>query len=661
MTFRIHTFIISFLTLFGLYFYLIFSFYYQKQEEDRANIILKNLKSNLSELSYTISKELNRKNQIVAYRSTFDRVVANNDFINSILIFDDEKLLLTTDPDIKRLDTLSGNYAFNTSYENLLKNLYIKTDINFYENKIPKTLLLFFVLETDEIHSHFIKNKINFILFFVILPLIAFTIMFLLLKKYISKPLEKLRQYAYYNNEVPKSFTIKELEVIRHSMVDTFSRLENEKKELYLMARTDSLSGLANRNSLNEFLERLIPISKRNEKEFAFLFLDMDNFKTINDSLGHNIGDELLQNISKKINKILRPTDFVARIGGDEFAIIIQDYKNYVELSSIVDRVQKYISKPWLIQTNPLNISCSIGIALYPKNGTSIVSLMKNADIAMYEAKKLGRNQYHFYTEELNDSVQKIISLTKDMKEALEKNQYELYYQPKVDIKTSKIVGAEALIRWNDPKKGLISPNDFIPLAEENDFIKELGKWIITEAISQYVKWRKENIDITIAINISAKQLDEHNFAENLISLLNKHQIKHSKIDIEITEYMFLKQTSQTNSNLQKLHNAGINISLDDFGTGYSSLSYLKKFPINNLKIDKSFLDDYNSEKGSIFLETIIKMGQMLNMKVIAEGVEDEKQLNYLKEISCDLYQGYYFSKPISAIEFEKLYFRIMS
>ncbi|WP_228255976.1 putative bifunctional diguanylate cyclase/phosphodiesterase [Malaciobacter pacificus] len=344
----------------------------------------------------------------------------------------------------------------------------------------------------------------------------------------------------------------------------------------------------------------------------------------------------------------------------NEFVIIIRDYKNYSELISIISRVHKYISTPWLVHNNPISINCSTGIAIYPKDGKTSIQLMKNADIAMYEAKKLGRNQYHFFTEKLNKKVQDIISLTKDMTEALKDNEYELYYQPKVSIKNSKICGVEALIRWNS-KNGLVPPNKFIPLAEENNFILQLGDWIVDEALNQYILWKKNGIDLVMSINISAKQISQKNFAKELIKKIDYYEINYSKIDLEITEYMFLENREFTNENLEKLLEKNISISLDDFGTGYSSLSYLKKFPINNLKIDKTFVDDYSTKEGSIFLETIVKMAQALNMRVIAEGIEEEAQLEYLKKISCDQYQGYYFSKPLKAKDLEELYFRIIS
>lgn len=570
-------------------------------------------------------------------------IVANSNFINTILVFDGDELLLTTDPKVKKIEKdiiLDDLKTFNEKLKNISN---LKEEIILYEQNRQKKLALVYVLDKDYIKSYFIKNRDEFFVYFGILPIIGFLSLFFIFRKYITIPLEKLRKLAHYNTNIPKAFKIKELESIRYSMVDSFTKLEKEKKDLFLMARTDSLSGLANRNYLNEFLEILIPTAKRKNSEFAFLFLDLDNFKTINDSLGHHIGDELLINVSDVLKKVLRPNDFIARVGGDEFVLIIQDFKSNLELTNIIKRVQEQLSKPWLIQTNPISTTCSVGIAIFPKDGQDIISLMKNADIAMYEAKKHGRNTYHFFTEELNDAVLRIINLDKEMQNALKNNNYKLFYQPKVCIETSKIIGAEALIRWIHPKKGFIAPSEFIPLAEENDFILKLGDWIINEALNQHLDWKSKGIDIAISINISAKQFLKKDFAENLIKKIEEKSIIPNKIILEITEYILIDNSNKVYSSLKKLHDFGIKISLDDFGTGYSSLSYLRKYPIDYLKIDKSFVDETYSKNGKIFIETIVKMGQMLNMKIVAEGVENSNQVEYLKSISCDLHQGYYF------------------
>ncbi|MCT7499537.1 putative bifunctional diguanylate cyclase/phosphodiesterase [Aliarcobacter cryaerophilus] len=656
MIFSIQRFILFFIALLFLLFSIMFFYYFKSQEEQTSKVIYTTLEHELAERAYSISKMMEKKDDILLFRSLFVNTVANNNFLKAILVFDDGKLLLTTDPKIKSVDKNLILSDIKTYNKKLSKVTYLKDDILFYEQNKKKSLDFVYVLDKEEINQYFIKNREEFFLYFGFLSIFGFFLFYIVFRRYITIPLEKLRQLAYYNNKIPKAFKIRELESIRHSMVDTFSRLENEKKEFFLMARIDSLSGLANRNSLQEFLDRLIPTAKRKKEEFAFLFLDLDHFKTINDSLGHNIGDELLQKISGILKKVLRPNDFIARVGGDEFVLIIQDYKSNLELTNIIKRVQKQLSKPWVIQTHPVETTCSIGIAIFPQDGKDQISLMKSADIAMYEAKKHGRNQYHFFTKELNDKLLKIINLNKQMRIALKNGDYQLFYQPKVCLKDSKIIGVEALIRWIDKEKGFIPPSDFIPLAEENDFIIDLGDWIVEEALNQYLDWKNKGIDIVMSINISAKQFLQNRFAENLIEKINSKKIEPNRIILELTEYILIDQNNSVYSTLRKLNEFGVSISLDDFGTGYSSLSYLKKYPIDYLKIDKSFIDDSCNSQGKVFIETIVKMGQTLNMKIVAEGVETQEQVEYLKSISCNLYQGYYFSKPIKAKELEEFY-----
>lgn len=623
-----------------------------------AAIVLSSVQNDISKTSYTLSRYVKKSQNILRSRALLDRVAANNSFINAIVIMDNSNVLLSTDPKYQHFKLPQSNYVEDLKpYDQLMHTNVLDGTIRFYtgDGKL-QTLHLFFILDKDELDIYFSENRGDFILYFGFFPLLLILGVYVLFKKHVVNPLERLRQFAYYQSEIPKKFKLKELESIRYSMVQTFARLDAEKKELYRMARTDSLSGLANRDSLNEYLHRLIADSARNNKEFALLFLDLDHFKTVNDSLGHNVGDELLQNIASIIQDVLRATDFVARVGGDEFVVVVNQYSSLVELTQIIQRIQEQLSRQWVIQTHPMYIDSSVGIAIYPKDGTDMISLMKHADIAMYDAKKNGRAQYRFFTTELNKSVQDTISLDKEMREALKNGHYELYYQPKIDIHSQKIIGAEALIRWIDPLQGMIPPDIFIPLAEENGFILELGEWVLRENIRQYKAWQNEGIDIKLSVNISTRQLLEASFGKKVLSLIKENEMDPAKLDIEITEYIFMDQKNTKCDVLDILHDQGVSISLDDFGTGYSSLSYLKKFPIDCLKIDKSFIDDYHTQDGAIFIETIVKMGQTLNMEVIAEGVESVEQVEYLKSIGCHQYQGYYYSKPLNTDDFKKLF-----
>jgi len=636
---------------------IIFTYFYFEQREKTAAVIFQSINSELSQLNYIISKSITSKGEIEAYRPLLDRVSANNSFVNAIIIHDGQNILLSTDPFYRTIPrtTISSN-SYKSLYRQLLKQNFSEEKIRFYRGNKLQTLGLIFIFDSDEIKQSFEEKGFNFFMLFVVVPFLLIFFIWLTVKKLVINPLELLRQFAYYQSVVPKAFMLQELEIIRYSMVETFDRLENEKKELYAVARTDALSGLANRNALMEYLTRLIASSKRDEREFAMLFLDLDHFKSVNDSLGHNVGDELLKQISTIIDDVLRPNDFVARVGGDEFVIILQEYSSLHELTTIVDRVQSTLAKTWIIQTNPITISSSVGIAFYPKDGDSLVSLMKNSDIAMYEAKKNGRSQYHFFTQELNKRVQDTIKLEKDMKEAFNNSEFELYYQPKVDIDSGDIVAAEALIRWISPTRGSVSPDEFIPLADENGFIVELGEWIYDTAIKQQTLFKQVGIDIKISINLSPKQFLVNNFVDSFTASIKEHGANPSFIDVEITENLFYQHNDKNIEVLGAIHDYGVSISLDDFGTGYSSLSYLKDFPIDYLKIDKSFLDDFDKERGRVFIETIVKMGQTLKMQIIAEGVESAEQLEYLKSIDCNQYQGYHCSKPMSVKDFENFY-----
>jgi diguanylate cyclase (GGDEF)-like protein len=656
LTIQKFTFIIFVVLL--LVIYTIFTRHYLAQREETASVILKSLKNDMSELSYILSKNITDKTTIGSNRAILDRTSSNNDFIAAILIADENGIIITTDPHYNKIPPTGEIFHDDTlgAYNTFVLKKGIEGKIRFYQGKTLHTLRIIFLFDNDEIQLHFHETQLSYIIYFGFIPVVILLLSWLISRYFVSIPLEKLRQFAYYQSDIPKPFKLKELEAIRSSMVQTFARLDEEQKELYNMARTDRLSGLANRNALNEYAERLIADSSNAHKEFSFLFLDIDHFKAINDELGHIVGDELLKSVSSKIKSVIPSNDFVARVGGDEFVIILHQYSSLTQLTTIIDRVQQTIEEQWIVENNSIHISSSVGIALYPKDGADITSLMQHSSMAMYEAKKKGRAQYYFFTQELNKKVQDTIALDKAMRQALENNEYELYYQPKADVLTGDLVGAEALIRWISPTLGIIPPSVFIPLAEENGFIVELGDWVLKEAIYQQIKFKNKGIDISVSINVAAKQILHPNFEYKFTTLLHKSQVNVSKIDIEITEYLFLEHNISNLQVLHFIHDSGVEISLDDFGTGYSSLSYLKKFPIDTLKIDKVFLDDYNTPDGAVFVETIVKMGQTLNMKVIAEGVEVQEQVAYLKSIGCNTYQGYYCSKPLCVKDFEKLY-----
>ncbi|OHE07562.1 MAG: diguanylate cyclase [Sulfurimonas sp. RIFOXYD12_FULL_33_39] len=430
----------------------------------------------------------------------------------------------------------------------------------------------------------------------------------------------------------------------------------NEK--LHYSSMHDSLTGLANRQYLYNHIELITANANRHKDKFALLFLDLDKFKNINDTLGHDIGDGLLKAIAIRLKNILRENDIIARIGGDEFIIVLSDIENEKSILECINKILDIFKKEIVINGNILKSSTSIGCSIYPNDSTDINELMKYADMAMYSAKENGRNTFEFFTKSLNENLHNFINMIEDMDRALNENEFKLYYQAKVDVKTEKIMGAEALIRWEHHEKGIIFPDKFIGLAESSGFIIKLGKFILNESAAFISKLNSMGYkDTNISINISSLQAKDLELYYDLVQIIETYSIDTKQLSVEITESVMMENKTSASELLNKIKELGINIYLDDFGTGYSSLQYLQTFPIDIIKIDKSFVDKITStiDKNIVLLNTILLMGQTLGIKVIAEGVEDNQQLKYLKEKNCDFYQGYLKSKPLPEDEFIKL------
>lgn len=441
------------------------------------------------------------------------------------------------------------------------------------------------------------------------------------------------------------------------------NRSENQvlglNEELSFTSLHDSLTGLPNRHNLYTQLRLMVANANRYDRKFAVLFLDLDHFKNINDTLGHNVGDALLKAVARKLKSIIRENDIVARIGGDEFIIILNDFTDTGAIEPVISKILDMFHKEWNIQNHFLRLSTSIGVAIYPDDSKEINELMKYADIAMYKAKTEGRDQFSFFTATLNAKVHEEVDIANDMHRAFNANEFELYYQPKIHIESGKIIGAEALIRWNHYEKGLIPPDHFIHIAENTGFILKLGKWVIEETVRAIKRLSESGYeDIHISCNVSTRQFQNINLYADIENAVHDSGIDAKLLAIEITESVMLEYLEVTLEVLKKIKNLGVHICMDDFGTGYSSLSYLRHFPIDSLKIDKSFVDDitHNSTNEHILLNTIIAMGQTLNLKVVAEGVEEMYQMEYLRDRGCEFYQGYYFSKPIP----EKFFFDLL-
>lgn len=422
-------------------------------------------------------------------------------------------------------------------------------------------------------------------------------------------------------------------------------------------ANYDTLTGLANRSLLNDRLQQAIMMAASYGTRLAVVFIDLDRFKYINDSLGHHVGDQLLCVMAQRLRACVRDSDTVARLGGDEFVLLLNGLSESDNLSSSMERMLQEIAAPWTMQNGQFDVTCSMGIAMYPDDGSDAQTLLKHADSAMYRAKERGRNNFQFFTSELNTQMTERVELEMGLRRALERNQFCLYYQPRVDLKTKAIIGAEALIRWQVADDELMLPNRFIPLAEETGLIVPIGQWALRAACEQNQRWRAAGLPpLVMAVNVSLRQFQREDFLQTLTSTLHDTGLVAQGLEIEVTESSVMHNAERLIDMLCKIKALGVHISVDDFGTGYSSLSYLKRFPVDRLKIDRSFVQDILLDPdGEAIVRTIIALGHNLGLKVVAEGVETIEQVDYLSNNGCDELQGYYYGRPMPAEQFEQL------
>ena len=435
------------------------------------------------------------------------------------------------------------------------------------------------------------------------------------------------------------------------------SEIKMAEDRLLHLAHHDPLTGLPNRTLFQDRLSLAISHAKRNKGMVALIFLDLDHFKRINDTLGHNVGDLLLQSMASRIQSCIRESDSVARMGGDEFTVILPNVKQLEDAMVVAQKIIEAMSHPFQLDKHELQCSTSIGIALFPKDGNNIDTLIKSADTAMYSAKKAGRNGFHFYTEDMNLLVQEHLSIENDLRKGLANQEFFLDYQPQVDLKTGLIIGTEALVRWRRKNQEVIPPIRFIPIAEECGLIIPIGEWVLFTACTQAKTWLDAGLGaIRIAVNISARQFQQKNLTEMVAKALEVSGLPPQQLELEITESLLLEHTEEAMSKLNLLHEMGISLALDDFGTGYSSLSYLKKLPIDLVKIDRSFIMDIPSDPDDVELtRAIISMSHSLMLKVIAEGIETEEQNTFLKNSDCDYGQGYLYSIPTTPEEIARM------
>ncbi|MCW8931379.1 MAG: EAL domain-containing protein [Gammaproteobacteria bacterium] len=437
---------------------------------------------------------------------------------------------------------------------------------------------------------------------------------------------------------------------------DVTEKMEAQKK-INQLAYYDVLTGLPNRQLFQDRITHAITMSERNNTKTALMFIDLDNFKTINDTMGHQTGDLFLKELSERLSSIIRESDTLARISGDEFTVIIEGIKDKEQVVSISKAIQNQINKPIKLGVNEIQTSASIGVSFYPDDAINTEQLMSYADTAMYRAKENGKKSIEFFTAKMNEEAMQQLQIENGLKQALAKDKLQLFYQPQVTQEGAKIIGVEALIRWNDPEKGFISPELFIPIAERTGLMGEIEAWVIKTATKQQRMWQEKDINITMSINISNYEFRKPQFVKHIIEAIQCEGLDCKSFDLELTERVVM-DTTESFQKIAELKKAGFIISLDDFGTGQSSLSYIKRFNIDKLKIDKSFVDDIPDDAQSCdIVQAIISLAKAMKMETVAEGIEDKRQIKFLKELGCGYFQGYYYSKPLPVEELEARYF----
>ncbi len=420
------------------------------------------------------------------------------------------------------------------------------------------------------------------------------------------------------------------------------------------LAYHDALTGLPNRILVRERFDLARTIAERQRNKVALIYLDLDNFKFVNDTLGHVVGDKLLQAVAMRLRDCLRESDILGRQGGDEFLVALCNVQDPDEVVNVLEKIQQQLSNTFVIDGNELSTSLSIGVAVYPDDGDNYDVLLKNADTAMYQSKAAGRNTWHFYTEQMNRHSVEHLHIRNSLRKALERNEFMLFYQPQIDMATGAIIGAEALIRWQHPDLGLIPPNRFIPVAEESGTMLEIGNWVMLEACRQARAWQQDGLgDLVVAVNLSAVQFKQGDLEGNVLRALEASGLAPCWLELELTESILIQNSEINLDRVRALKNLGVKLSIDDFGTGYSSLAYLKRFAVDKLKIDQSFVRDMMDDPNdAVIVRTIIQMAVNLNLQTVAEGVENVEQMRMLRDFHCDQAQGYFFARPMPAAEF---------
>jgi len=583
----------------------------------------------------------------------------------TILIVDDERFFSNLlenilEEDYRTIIANNGQQAIeavNKHHIDLILLDIVMPDINGYEvckaiksnefsSKIP-IIYLTVKNETEDEVKGFNSGAVDYIIKPISPPIVKARVATHLA---LARTTKKLQQHTA---DLEKLVSQRTVELTRE-----IAEKQKTYEKLHYLANYDQLTLLPNRNLFNERLAYAYKLSKRNNSSFSLLLIDLDRFKQVNDSLGHHIGDLLLEQVGQRLSNCLRGVDTVARLGGDEFTVTLIELQKKQDAAIVADKIIYELAQPFEIHGQIIHIGCSLGITTFPDDGEELKGMLKNADMAMYEVKESGKNSYAFFSPDMASHLNYRMELEKDLYKALLNNELYLHYQPIINLKTKSICTVEALLRWKHPLHGQIAAEKIISIAEESDLILKLGEWILKQACQQLSIWQRQGFsDLNLAINMSSRQFDRENDTINLLNqLLQQYQIPRQKIQLEITESLMLEDSKFIIDILIELKKMGFQLSIDDFGTGYSSLSYLRRFPIDILKIDQSFVSGLTIDSGDdSLIKAIIAMGQSLNMSIISEGVETEDQLNFLQSHHCDQVQGFYFSKPVSAEQISQI------
>ena len=437
----------------------------------------------------------------------------------------------------------------------------------------------------------------------------------------------------------------------------TRTAAQQAESHLHYLAHVDPVTQLPNRHEFNGALAYALARADRQDSSVGLLLLDLDNFKVVNDTLGHHCGDQLLKLVAERLVAILRATDIICRIGGDEFVVIVEPADDASEMASVARKILAVLAAPFALEGHQLYVSASIGVSLYPFDAQDVATLTRNADTAMYHAKHQGKNRYAVFKAEMELRAQRRLRMEANLRRALQNEELYLHYQPQIDLRSGRIVGVEALIRWNCREMGQLSPSEFIPVAEESGIIVELGRWVLQSACRQAASWCKAGLLDSlehVAVNLSACQARDPGLMDDIRAILDETQLPHGLLELEITEGVLMDNVHANVELMRRLQDTGIHLSIDDFGTGYSSMSYLKRLPIDQLKIDRSFVHDLPGE-GEAIVTAIIAMAHSLHLKVVAEGVETLQQVEFLRKAGCDNVQGFFFARPMTAAQLTAL------